>query len=79
MIEIGDIKIKKARPERVTPRPLQKRLSWRAPAKLINQRITVLINASSLDRYLLDQKRGTSIVPAERRGIECCASAYPEL
>jgi len=23
MIEIGDVKIKKARPERVTPRPLQ--------------------------------------------------------
>jgi len=33
----------------------------------------------SLTRYLPDQKGGTSIVPAERRGITCCVSAYPEL
>jgi len=42
MIEIGDVT--KARPERVTPTPLQQRLQWTAPLNPINQRITTLIN-----------------------------------
>jgi len=37
------------------------------------------MNAPSLARHLPDQKGGTSVVPAERRGIECCDSGYPEL
>jgi len=77
IIKIGDVR--KARPERVTPRPLQQRLQWAAPLNLINQRIVTLINTFTLARYLPDQKGGTSVVPAERRGIECCASGYPEL
>jgi len=44
MIEIGDVT--KARPERVTPTPLQQRLQWTAPLNPINQRITTLINTS---------------------------------
>jgi len=59
MIEIGEVT--KARPERVTPRPLQQRLQWTAPLNLINQKITTLMGV-------------TSVVPAERRDIECCAS-----
>jgi len=77
MIEIGDVT--KARPERLTPRPLQRRLQWTAPLNPTNQIITTLFNTSSLAKYLPDQKGGTSVVPAERRGIECCASGYPEL
>jgi len=63
----------------VTPRPLHQRLHWTTPLNPINQRITTLINACSLARYIPDQKGGTSVVPAERRDIECCASGYPEL
>jgi len=59
MIEIGEVT--KARPERVTPRPLQQRLQWTAPLNPINQKITTLMGV-------------TSVVPAERRDIECCAS-----
>jgi len=77
MIEIGDVT--KARPERVTPRPLQQRLQWTAPLNPINQRITTLINTSSLAMHLPDQKGVTSVVPSERRDIECCASGYPAL
>ena len=40
--------------------------------------ITTLIN-SSLVRHLPDQKEVTSVVPPERRGIECCSSGYPDL
>jgi len=29
--------------------------------------------------HLYDQKGVTSVVPPTRRGIECCASRYPEL
>jgi len=76
MIEIGDAT--KARPARVTPRPLQQRLQWTAPLNPVNQRNTTLINTSSLARHIPDQKGGTSVVPAERRGIECCDSGYPE-
>jgi len=72
MIEIADVT--KARPERLTSRPLQQRLQWTAPLNPINQIITTLINTPSLTRYLPDQKGGTSVVPAERRCIECCAS-----
>jgi len=71
--------VTKARPERVIPRPLQQRLQSIAPLKAINQRITTLINTSSLARYLPDQKRGTSVVPPEMGDMECCASGYPEL
>jgi len=35
----------------------------------INQRITTLNNTSSLARFLPDQKGGTRVAPAERRGI----------
>jgi len=56
MIEIGDDT--KARPERVTPRPLRQRLQWTTPLNPAYQRITTLINTSSLVRYLPDQKRG---------------------
>jgi len=63
----------------VTPRTLQQRLQSTALSNPINQRITTLMNTSSLARYLPDQKGGTSVVLAERRGIECCASGYPEL
>jgi len=38
IIEIGDVT--KARPVRVTPRPLQQRFQWTAPLNPINQRIT---------------------------------------
>jgi len=41
--------------------------------------ITTLINTSSLVRHLPDQKEDTSVVRPERRGIECCASGYPDL
>ena len=34
---------------------------------------------SSLGKHLPDQQGGTRLVPAEKRGIECCASGYPEL
>jgi len=77
MIEICDVT--KASPERATPRPLQEKLQWIAPLNPINQIILTLVNTSSLARYLPDQKGGTSAVPTERRGIECCASGYPEL
>jgi len=30
-------------------------------------------------RHLPDQKGVTSVVPPERRGIECCASGHPKL
>ena len=76
MIEIGDVT--KARPVKVTPRPLQQRLQWTAPVNPINQKLTTLINTSSLARHLTDQKEGTSVVPAERRGIGCCDSGNPE-
>ena len=59
----------KARPERLTPRPLQQRPQCAAPLNPITQRITTLINTSSL----------MSVVPPKRRCIECCASGYPEL
>jgi len=74
-IEIGDVT--NARPEGVTPRPVQvqQRLQWTAPLNPINQRITT----SPLVRYLPDQKGVTSVVRAGRGGIECCASGYPEL
>jgi len=52
MIEIGDVT--KARPVRVTPRPLQWRLQWTAPLNPLNQGITTLINNSSLARHLSD-------------------------
>jgi len=74
MTEIGDIE--KARPERMTRRLLQQRLQWTAPQNPTNQRITTLISASSLARYLPDQKEGTSVVPAERRDIEWCATVH---
>jgi len=48
MIEIDDVT--EARPERVTPRPLQQRLQWTAPLNPINQRIATFINTSSLGR-----------------------------
>jgi len=76
-IEINNVT--KARPETLTPRTLQQRLQWTAPLNPINQRITTLINTSSLARYLPDQKGNTSVVPAETRGSNCCASGYPEL
>jgi len=76
MTEISDVT--KARPERVTPRPLQQRLQWITPLNPINQRITTLMN-TSLARHLRDLKGVTIVVPAEWRGIECCASVYPEL
>jgi len=37
MIEIGDVT--KARPERVTPKPLQQRLEWTAPLNPVNQKL----------------------------------------
>jgi len=77
MVEISDVT--KARPERLIPRPLQQRLQSTAPLNPINQRIATHINTSSLTRFLLDQKGGTNEVLAETRGIECCASGYPEL
>jgi len=79
MVEISDVT--KARPERGMRRPLQQRFQWTAPLNPITQRIATLINTSSLARYLPDQKGDTSVVglPAETRGIECCASGYPEL
>jgi len=77
MVEISDVT--KARPERVTPRPLQQRLQWTAPLNPTNQGITTLINTSSLARYLPDQKGGTSVISAERTGIDCCARGCPKL
>jgi len=79
MIEIGDVT--KARPERLAPRPLQQRLQRTTPLNPINQRISLqpTLITSSLARYLPDQKGVTSVVPAERRDIECCASGYPAL
>jgi len=77
MVEISDVT--KASPERVTPRPLQQRLQWTAPLNPINQRIATLINTSSLARYLPDQNGGTSVEPAQTRGIECCTRGYPTL
>jgi len=77
MIEIEDLT--KASPERVTPRPLQRRLQWTAPVNPINQIITTHINISSLARHFPDQQGGASEGPAERIIIECCASGYPEL
>jgi len=77
MVEISDAT--KARPERVTPRPLQQRLQWTAALNPINQKITTLINTSSLARYHPDQKGGTSVISPERRGIECCARGYQKL
>ena len=77
MIEISDVI--KTSPEKSTPRPLQQRLQWIAPLNPINQRVTTLINTSSLASHLPDLKGLTSVVPAERRGIEYCASGYPEL
>jgi len=68
MTEIGDVI--KACPEMMTRRLLQQRLQWTAPQNPITQRITTVINTSSLARYLPDQKGGTSVVPSERRGIE---------
>jgi len=64
MIEIGDVT--KARPERLTPRPLQQRLQCTVPLNPINQIITTLINTSSLVRHLPDQKVVTSVVPSKR-------------
>ena len=56
------------------PRRLQQRLQWTAPLKPNKSK-----NCNP-DVYLLSgQIEGTSIVPAETRGIECCASGYPEL
>jgi len=46
----------------VTPKSLQQIIQWTKPLNPINQRITTLINASSLPRYLSDQKGGMSIV-----------------
>jgi len=66
-IEISDVV--KASLERVTPRPHQQRLQWIAPVNPINQRITTLINTSSLASHLPDLNGLTSVVPAERRGI----------
>jgi len=77
MIEIGDAE--KARGERMKPRLLRQRLQWTGPQNTINQRIITLINTSSLARYLPDQKGGVSLTLAERRGIECYASTYPDL
>jgi len=71
--------VTKETPESVTPKPLQQRLQTIAPLKAINQRITTLINTSSLARYLPNQKRSTSVVPAEMGDMECCASGYPDL
>jgi len=76
MVEVSDVT--KARPKRVTSRPLQQRLQWTASLNPPNQRYATLINTSSLARYLPDQKGGTSVVPAETRGVECCASGYPK-
>jgi len=76
MIEIGDVT--KARTVKVMLRPLQQRLQWTAPLHPRNQIITILIITSSLARHLPDQKGVTNVVPAERRGIEYCASGYPE-
>jgi len=41
-------------------------------------RITAYLLSGQIG-YFPDQKGGTSAVPVERRGIECCASGYPEL
>jgi len=76
MIEIGDVT--KARRVRVTSGHVQWRFQWTAPLNPITQRITTLINTSSLARHLPDEKGGPRVVPAERRGIECCDSRYPE-
>jgi len=76
-IEINGVT--KARPETVTPRTFQQRLQWTAPLNQINQRITAFISTSSLVRYLPDQKGNISVVLAETRGSDCCASRYPEL
>jgi len=75
LIEIGGVT--KARPEMVTPRPLQERLQWTAPLKSINGRLQLslippLWPGTSLIRVM-------SVAPAERRDIECCASGYPAL
>jgi len=48
------------------------------PLNPVNQIITTLSNTTSLVRHLPDQKGVTSVVPPERRGIECCVSGYPE-
>jgi len=53
MVEISDVT--KARPERVTPRPLQQSLQWTAPLNPINQRIATHINASSPARDLRNE------------------------
>ena len=65
MIEISDVI--KASPARVTPSPLQQRLQWIASLDPINQRITTLINTSSLASHLPDLKGVTGVLPAERR------------
>jgi len=75
MIEIGGVT--KARPEMVTQRPLKQRLQWTAPLKSINRILQLslippLWPGTSLIRV-------TSVAPAERRDIECCASGYPAL
>jgi len=58
----------KARPERLTPRPLQQRLQCTAPLNPIKQTITTLINTSYLIRHLPDQKRVTSVQQYLQRG-----------
>jgi len=64
MIEIGGVT--KARPERVTPRPLQQRLQWTTPLKSINRRNTTLIKTFSLARHLPDQSYECSTCREER-------------
>jgi len=67
MMEIVDVK--KSRLVKVTPRPLQQRVQRTAPLKPNKSKNCNLIKYSSLARHLPDQKEGTSVVPAERRGI----------
>jgi len=58
MIEIGDVT--KARPERLTPRPLRRRLQWTAPLNPLNQIITTLFKITTL-------WPGTSLIRREVR------------
>jgi len=61
MVEISDVT--KARPERVTPRPLQQRLQWTAR---LNPRIATLINT-----YWSERRYGCSTCREERYWVLC--------
>ena len=66
MIEIGDVT--KARPVRVTPRPLQRRFQWTTPLHPTNQKIATLINTSSRARHRTSLIRREVRVYYLRRG-----------